>query len=108
MVLDEVGQVDKEKLNKAIIATANDIYIAIEKCKELSGYIAGLSNSEFEVMLPGPNGGVVGYSTATRNHIKDFGVALLNIVEAAYNTVKTGTGNPSIAIIEMKNPITLK
>lgn len=108
MVLDEIGQVNKETLNAAIIKTANEIYIAVEKCKELSGYIAGLSNTEFEAMLPGPAGGSVGYSTTTRNHIKDFGVALLNIVEATYNIVKTGTGNPSVAIIEMKNPTALK
>ena len=107
MILDEIGQVNKESLNKAIIKTANDLFVAVEKARELSSYITGISNTEFAAMQPGPSGGVVGYTDATRNHIKDFGVALLNIAEAYANTAKTGTATPSVAVIEMKNPTTL-
>lgn len=108
MILDEIGQVNKETLNKAIIQTANEVYLAIEKCQELSSFLAGLSNDEFLNMSPGPAGGTPGYTTTTKNHIKSFGQALLNICEAFNNTTKTGTDVPSVAVIEMKNPVALK
>ena len=108
MILDEIGQVNKDTLNKAITQIANEVYIAIEKCKELSSFLAGLSNDEFINIPPGPSGGTPGYTTTTKNHIKSFGTALLNIYEAFNNTTKTGIDTPSVGIIEMKNPIALK
>ena len=107
MVLDEIGQVNKQTLSKAIVETANQVYDTIVKATELSTYLDGLSNDEFLAMLPGPLGGTVGYSTTTKNHIKNYALALKNLVEAYNNMTKTGTDTPSVAITEMKNPVTL-
>ena len=105
MLLQEMGQVNKQSFNKVLITLANDIYTIIGECSEVKAYLDGLTDDDLGAMLPDATGGTVGFSAETIAYMRTFGVALLNMVEAYNNTTKTGSASPAYITNIMKNPV---